>query len=70
MNDGILDLGGDGAEVISMKETYEDGDDLCDGGDGQGGALYGGDGWGDEYGDESADDGGGGNDGHGMIAKR
>ena len=66
MNDGILDLGGDGAEVINMKETYEDGDDLCDGGDGQGGALYGGHGWGDEYGD----DGGGGNDGHGMIAKR
>ena len=32
MNDGILDLGGDGAEVINMKETYEDGDDLCDGG--------------------------------------
>ena len=42
MNDGILDLGGDGAEVINMKETYEDGDDLCDGGDGHGGALYGG----------------------------
>ena len=32
MNDGILDLGGDGAEVINMKDTYEDGDDLCDGG--------------------------------------